>query len=363
MRALDLGLGLPERGVRGIDLLQLRRGQVVGQRAGQDEVAVGQPLHQGAGPQAVGPLVGEVGLAGDEESRDGGHQVVIDPEAAHRVVHGRVDSHRNLVGILAGDPLVDLEEVAILLPDLLQPEPLDGVAEVEIDAVSARPHAAALVADLLGRARGHVARHEVAEARVAALQVVIALVFGDVVGPPGVSLLLGDPDAAVVAERLRHERQLRLMLTRHRNACGVNLRVARVGEKRAAAIGPPDGGTVRRLGVGGEVEDVAVAAGGQHDRVARDTSGPRRSGGCGSRCRGPCRRPPRGRAFRCGGAWSRCRRRSDARAPGRRRAATADRSGRGRKTCARPALRRMSGSRAVRRIRGRTALPGRRTGR
>ena len=206
-------------------------GQVVGQGARQDEVAVGQALHEGACPQAVGPLVREVGLAGDEEPRNGGHQVVIDPEAAHRVVHGRVDSHRRLVGILAGDPLVDLEEVAVLLPDLIQPQPLDGVAEVEIDAVSARPHAAPLVADLLGRARGHVARHQIAEARVAALQVVIALVFGDVVRPPAVSLLLGHPDPAVVAQRFRHQRQLRLVLTRHRNARGVNLRVARVGRK------------------------------------------------------------------------------------------------------------------------------------
>ena len=110
-----------------------------------------------------------------------GHQVVIDPEAAHRVVHGRVDSHRHLVGILAGDPLVDLEEIAVLLPDRVEPLPLDGVEQVEIDAVSARPHAAALVADLLGGTRGHVARHQVAEARVPALQEVIALVFGDVV--------------------------------------------------------------------------------------------------------------------------------------------------------------------------------------
>ena len=273
----DLGLSLAERGVRGVDLFERRRGHVVGQGVRKDEVAVGQALHEGAGSQAVGTLVGEVGFAGDEQARDVGHQVVIDPEAAHRVVHGRVDSHRHLVGILAGDPLIDLEEVAVLLPDRVDPLPLDGVEQVEINAVSARPHAAALVADLLGGARGHVARHEVAEARVAALQEIIALVFRDVVGPPRVALLLRDPDAAVVAQRLRHQRQLRLVIAGYRNTCGVNLRETGVGEIRAAAMGAPDGGRIAGFRVGGEVKNVAVAAGREHHRVARvraDRAGP-----------------------------------------------------------------------------------------
>ena len=77
------------------------------------------------------------------------------------------------------------------------------------------------------------------------------------------------------------KRQLRLMVAGHRNARGVNLREARVGEIRSAAIGPPDGGAVRGLGVGRKVKDVAVAAGGQHHRVARiraDRAGPQVAG-------------------------------------------------------------------------------------
>src|SRR6185436_5329443 len=43
--------------------------------------------------------------------------------------------------------------------------------------------------------------------------------------------LLWNPDAAVVAQRLAHERELRLVVARHRNARGVDLRVAGVGKQ------------------------------------------------------------------------------------------------------------------------------------
>ncbi|GAB3957938.1 hypothetical protein GCM10027614_74380 [Micromonospora vulcania] len=47
----------------------------------------------------------------------------------------------------------------------------------------------------------------------------------------------------------------------------MDLRVAGVGEVRALAVRAPGGGDVAALGVGGEVEDVAVAAGGEHHGV------------------------------------------------------------------------------------------------
>ena len=130
------------------------------------------------------------------------------------------------------------------------------------------PDAHAGVADLLGGARRDVARRQVAVGRVLALQVVVALGLGNLVGRPLVARLLGHPDAAVVAQRLGHERQLRLVLAGARDARGVDLGVARVGEERALAVGPPGGGDVRALGVGGQVVEVAVPAGGQHHRVA-----------------------------------------------------------------------------------------------
>ena len=51
------------------------------------------------------------------------------------------------------------------------------------------------------------------------------------------------------------------------NAGRVNLRVARVGERGPALVRAVGGGDVAADGVGAEEEDVAVAAGGEHDRV------------------------------------------------------------------------------------------------
>jgi hypothetical protein len=49
----------------------------------------------------------------------------------------------------------------------------------------------------------------------------------------------------------------------------MNLRVAEVRDARAALVGAPDCGGVGAARVGGEIEDVAVAAGRQDDRVGR----------------------------------------------------------------------------------------------
>src|SRR5437867_5922811 len=83
-----------------------------------------------------------------------------------------------------------------------------------------------------------------------------------------VAALPRHPDAAVVAERLAHQRQLGLVVPRGGDAGRVNLREARVRERRAALVGRPDGGHVAALGVGGEVVDVRIAAGREHDGVA-----------------------------------------------------------------------------------------------
>ena len=93
------------------------------------------------------------------------------------------------------------------------------------------------------------------------------MVLGDLVGGAGVAELLRHPDAPVVAERLAHERELRLELVTCRDARGVDLGEARVREERAPPVRPPRGGHVAALGVGGEEEDVPVAAGRQHHRV------------------------------------------------------------------------------------------------
>ena len=76
-------------------------------------------------------------------------------------------------------------------------------AKIEINAEPAGADAAAFVARFLRGARGDVARREIAEARIFALEIIIALGFGNLARRPLVaSSLLRHPNAAVVAQRL-----------------------------------------------------------------------------------------------------------------------------------------------------------------
>ena len=209
----------------------------------------------------------EVGLAQYEQAGDVAHQVVIDPQAAHGVVGRRIDAHRHLVGVLVGDLLVHLEQVAVTLADGVLAQALDGSGKVQVHAAPARADAAAVVALFLGGAGGDVTRGQVAEARVLALQVVVALLLGDLVGRTVVALLLGRPAAAVVAERLRHEGQLGLVVAGLRDAGRVDLGVAGIGEQGAFLVGLPVGRYRTAHGVGGKVEHIDIAAGAETDRV------------------------------------------------------------------------------------------------
>ena len=151
-------------------------------------------------------------------------------------------------------------------------EPLDGLGEVEVDAATHAldlgADAAALVAHVLGLAGGDVAGDQVAERRVDALEVVVAVLLGDLPRVLGaVGLLLGHPDPAVVAQRLAHQRELGLVVAGDRDARRVDLRVAGVGHVGALAVRTPGGRDVAAHRVGGEEEDVAVAAGGEHHDV------------------------------------------------------------------------------------------------
>ena len=125
--------GVLERLMVGRHFWQLRTGKVVGDRVRRDEIAVGEPLHQRTCAEAVRAVIGEIRFAQHEKPRDRALEVVVHPESAHRVVDGRVDAHRNLVGIFSGNPLVHLEQVAVSRFDDLDTQALDGLLEIEID--------------------------------------------------------------------------------------------------------------------------------------------------------------------------------------------------------------------------------------
>ena len=94
-----------------------QRREVVADRVRQHEVAVGEALHERRRAEPVRALVGEVRLAEHEQPGQVAHQVVVDPQPAHRVVDGGIDAHRHDVRVLVGDALVHLEEVAVALLD------------------------------------------------------------------------------------------------------------------------------------------------------------------------------------------------------------------------------------------------------
>ena len=248
--------------------------EVVADGVREDEVTVGEALHKGGSAEAVGTVVGEVGLAADEKAGDGALEVVVHPEAAHGIVDRGENHHGGAVGIVTADALIHLEEVAVAFLNGMFAVALDGVAEVEENAETGGGNAVTGIAEFLGGAGGDVARGEVAEAGIFALEVVVALVLGDVVRVEftgadfgGGGGIFGCPDASVVAEGLGHEGELGLILAVNGDAGGVNLSKAGVGKPGTAFVGAVSGGDVAALGVGGKEEGVAVTASGEDDAI------------------------------------------------------------------------------------------------
>ena len=212
---------------------------------------------------------------------------------------GREDAHRHFVRILIRDALVHVEQVAVALFNGLAAQSLDGRGEIEIDAQTAFRRRRGLRRRPFGVARGHVARHQVSKARISPLEVVIAIGFRNLIRAAFVALLLRHPDAAVIAQRLAHQRQLRLILARDRDAGRVDLREAGIGKECSAFMRAPDGGNVGALGVCRKIEDVAVAAGGENHSISDmgiDFTCDQVAGDDAARS---CRPPRSGPAFRC----------------------------------------------------------------
>ncbi len=116
----------------------------------------------------------------------------------------REDHHRSLVGVIIGDHLVHVEEVAVAVADNVGTQTLDSIFEVEIYGV-AGTYTEAGVATFLGGTRCDVTGAEVTESRIAAFEIEVAVFVGDIgrfllTGADSLSIffLLGHPDTAVV---------------------------------------------------------------------------------------------------------------------------------------------------------------------
>ena len=188
-------------------------------------------------------------LAADEQAGDRGALVVVGPQPAHREVRAGGDAHGHRVRIFVGGFPIELKQVAVALGDDVAAQPIEGITKVEVDAVVQRADAVAGVDLLASGPRRDVARRQVAVAGVLALQVVVAIGLGDVVGWAVVGRQLGHPHPAVVAQRLAHQRRLGLPWGVHRQRGRMELHEAGRGEVGAALVGPPGR---RRVGVLGE---------------------------------------------------------------------------------------------------------------
>ena len=247
----DIALCFLEFGMIGRRPLAQLTGEIIRQCVGQDEITIGQSLHECAGAEPVRAVIGEIRFPDHIEAGKIAHQIVIDPQTAHRIMDGGINAHRHFICVLARDFLVNLEQVTVALADRLLAKPLNCVRQIEINAASAGPNTASFVANFLGRTRRDVARGEIAVARIFSLEIIIALRFWNFVRRfVAIFFAFRDPDPSVVAQRFRHERQLGLMFTADRNAGGMNLSETRVREERALFISAIGGGDIAAARIG-----------------------------------------------------------------------------------------------------------------
>ena len=160
---------------------------------------------------------------------------IVDPEAAHGIMHGRENFHRHDPRIDALELLVDLQNAAEFAIERLA----GHVREVEVNAQSVlldrQPLGGADVENLAG---GNVARHEVAVLRIPLLEEIAPLDFRNVAGITGVVRRLGHPDAATLAAgALAHQPQFVGSGNRRR----VDLDELSVAIPCTRPVGPADG--------------------------------------------------------------------------------------------------------------------------
>jgi GNAT superfamily N-acetyltransferase len=99
-------------------------------------------------------VVREVRFDAHEQSGYGGHQVIVNPQSAHRVVGSEIDPHWHRVSIFSSNPLIDVEQVAVLLTNCFEPEPVNGIRKIQIDTLPVRPYAATFITRFLRVSRG-----------------------------------------------------------------------------------------------------------------------------------------------------------------------------------------------------------------
>src|SRR5581483_354073 len=77
-------------------------------------------------------MVREVAFTQSIHTRNGCHQVIIYPKAAHCVVDCRVNTHWNFIWVLACNLFIHLEQVAIFITYTFLTETLNSISKVKV---------------------------------------------------------------------------------------------------------------------------------------------------------------------------------------------------------------------------------------
>src|SRR5262249_12520040 len=128
--------------------------------------------------------------------------------------------------------------------------------------------AKASVATLLRSPGRDVSGGQVAEARITAFQEVVPFLLGNRARRPLLAALLRNPDTSVVPKALAHQCEFGLMGSGNRDAGRVDLGEAGIGEVGALLVRAPSGRHIAGFGVRGKIEDVAIPARAEEDRIA-----------------------------------------------------------------------------------------------
>ena len=238
-------------------------------------------------------MVREVRLSTSVQSRHGSLKIVIHPQAPHGVVHSGVNPHGRLIGVVGCNLLIHLKQVAILGTDrsltqfanllhrrcgnplhlgLSSAITLYRTGIIQIHRFTRLVDTESSIAPLFCRATRYIAWNKVSEGRIPALEIVIAAVFRNVRGLQcpipqclHIRFMLGNPNAPVVSQRLRHQCQFTLILPAYRDAGRVDLRVAGICHVGASPVGLPSCGHIGPHRIGAQKEHISIPPAAQHN--------------------------------------------------------------------------------------------------
>ena len=133
---------------------------------------------------------------------------------------------------------------------------LYGIGKIEVDRKACCSYAKAGITAFLGSPRGHIARHEIPEGRIATFEVIVATIFVQfgrfhLAFAYFLSIFgkFGNPDASVVAQTFAHQGQFRLVIAVHRNAGRMDLCETGIAKESALFVCFPDGTAIGSHGI------------------------------------------------------------------------------------------------------------------